>query len=141
VHLNDGASLAHLGYPDMRVPISYALYFPERLDTPIETLDLAQVGSLTFERPDTAAFPCLELARDAAGEGGTAPCTLNAANEVAVHAFLGRRIAFMDIPRVIEGTLEGAGARPVHSFEDLYEADAEARRLASDLVDRLGVAA
>jgi 1-deoxy-D-xylulose-5-phosphate reductoisomerase len=139
VHLNDGASLAHLGYPDMRVPISYALHFPERVDTAIEPLDLAQVSSLTFERADTAAFPCLELAREAAAEGGTAPCTLNAANEIAVHAFLGRRIAFLDIPRVIEGTLEASGTRPVHSFEDLYEADAEARRLAGELADRLAV--
>jgi len=141
VHLNDGASLAHLGYPDMRVPISYALFFPERADTPIESLNLAEVGTLRFERPDTATFPCLELAREAAAEGGTAPCTLNAANEIAVHAFLGRRIAFMDIARVIEGTLESAGARPVHGFDDLYEADAEARGLAGDLVDRLAVTA
>jgi 1-deoxy-D-xylulose-5-phosphate reductoisomerase len=111
------------------------------VDTPIEHLDLAQVGRLTFERPDTAAFPCLELAREAAGEGGTAPCTLNAANEIAVHAFLGRRIAFMDIPRVIEGTLESVGACPVRSFDDLYEADADARGLAAELVERLAVTA
>ena len=141
VHLNDGASLAHLGYPDMRVPISYALYFPERVDTAMAPLDLAEVGSLTFERPDTSAFPCLELAREAAAAAGTAPCTLNAANEVAVHAFLGRRISFMDIPRVIEGTLESAGTRPVHGFEDLYEADADARQLAAELVQRLAVTA
>src|SRR5205807_3270884 len=86
VQLNDGASLAHLGYPDMRVPISYALHFPERADVAIEPLDLAAVGRLTFERPDTTAFPCLELAREAADQGAAAPCTLNAANEVAVHA-------------------------------------------------------
>jgi len=141
VHLNDGASLAHLGYPDMRVPISYALYFPERVDTAMAPLDLAEVGSLTFERPDTSAFPCLELAREAAAAAGTAPCTLNAANEVAVHAFLGRRISFMDIPRVIEGTLESAGTRLVHGFEDLYEADADARQLAAELVQRLAVTA
>ena len=105
------------------------------------SLDLAAAGRLTFERPDTTAFPCLELAREAADQGGTAPCTLNAANEVAVHAFLGRRLAFLDIPRVIEGTLEAADNRPVRSFDDLYDADAESRRLATDLVDRLAVTA
>jgi 1-deoxy-D-xylulose-5-phosphate reductoisomerase len=141
VQLNDGASLAHLGYPDMRVPISYALHYPERADVEMRPLDLAEVGRLTFERPDTNAFPCLELAREAAREGGTAPCVLNAANEVAVHAFLGRRIAFLDIPRVIEGTLESAGNRPVHTFDDLFDADADARRIAAGLVDRLTVTA
>ena len=88
VHLNDGASLAHLGYPDMRVPISYALHYPERADVPVETLDLATVGSLDFEPPDEDTFACLRLAREAGAAGGTAPCVLNAANEVAVHAFL-----------------------------------------------------
>src|ERR671914_277984 len=74
VHLNDGASLAHLGYPDMRVPISYALHFPERADVPVRQLDLAEVGKLTFEEPDLVAFPCLRLAREAGEAGGTAPC-------------------------------------------------------------------
>jgi 1-deoxy-D-xylulose-5-phosphate reductoisomerase len=141
IHLNDGASLAHLGYPDMRVPISYALNFPERADVPVPTLDLAEVGRLTFEVPDTETFRCLGLARDAAATGGTAPCALNAADEVAVHAFLNKRLAFLDIARVIEGTLDGADNRPVRSFEDLYEADAEARSLASELVDRLAAQA
>jgi 1-deoxy-D-xylulose-5-phosphate reductoisomerase len=139
VHLNDGASLAHLGYPDMRVPISYALHFPERADVPVQTLDLAAAGRLTFEAPDEESFPCLPLAREAAKRGGTAPCTLNAANEVAVHAFLGDRLRFLDIPRVIEGALDEAGARAVGSFDDLYEADADARRIASALVERLAV--
>src|SRR3954471_9370176 len=89
ITLNDGAALAHLGHPDMRVPISYALHHPERVDVPsMRALDLAEVGALTFERVDDEAFPCLRLARDAAALGGTAPCVLNAANEVAVHAFL-----------------------------------------------------
>src|SRR5215211_5948296 len=88
VHMNDGASLAHLGYPDMRVPISYALNHPDRVDVPVRTLDLVELGALTFEAPDLDAFPCLRLAREAAEAGGTAPCVLNAANEVAVHAFL-----------------------------------------------------
>ena len=88
VHMNDGASLAHLGYPDMRVPISYALHHPDRVDVPVRHLDLVELGQLTFEAPDLDAFPCLRLAREAAEVGGTAPCVLNAANEVAVHAFL-----------------------------------------------------
>jgi 1-deoxy-D-xylulose-5-phosphate reductoisomerase len=141
VHLNDGASLAHLGRPDMRVPISYALNYPERVDVPVETIDLASVGSLTFEQPDTDAFRCLSLAREAAAAGGTAPCVLNAANEVAVHAFLGGRLAFLDIPRVIEGALEACPSHPVRDFDDLYDADAEARREGGRLVDRLAVAA
>jgi 1-deoxy-D-xylulose-5-phosphate reductoisomerase len=134
VQLCDGASLAHLGHPDMRVPIAYALHHPERVDVPVPALDLAQVGSLTFEPPDLEAFPALGLAFAAARAGGTAPCVLNAANEVAVHAFLGERLGFMGIPAVIEGTLEQLPARTVHSFESLYEADAEARRIAGELV-------
>jgi len=135
VHLNDGASLAHLGYPDMRVPISYALHHPDRADVPVETLDLAAVGELTFERPDMETFACLRLAYDAARAGGTAPCVLNAADEVAVHAFLGGRIGFLDVARVIEHALEELPARPVRSFEDLYTADAEAREIARQLVE------
>jgi 1-deoxy-D-xylulose-5-phosphate reductoisomerase len=130
VHLNDGASLAHLGYPDMRVPISYALNHPERADVPVPTLDLVDVGELTFEAPDLETFACLRLAREAAEAGGTAPCTLNAANEVAVHAFLGGEIAFAAIARVIEQTLEQLPAQPVRHFSDLYAADAEAREVA-----------
>jgi 1-deoxy-D-xylulose-5-phosphate reductoisomerase len=130
VHLNDGASLAHLGYPDMRVPISYALHHPERADVPVRTLDLAEVGELTFEAPDEATFACLRLAREAARAGGTAPCVLNAANEVAVHAFLRGELSFTGIGRVIESTLSDLPARPVRHFADLYEADAEAREVA-----------
>ena len=141
IHLNDGASLAHLGYPDMRVPISYALHYPERADVPVRTLDLAAVGRLTFEPPDVETFPCLTLARDAAVAGGTAPCVLNAANEVAVYAFLAERLTFPDIARVIEGTLEASGPQPVRAFEDLYNADAEAREHASELVSRMAVSA
>jgi 1-deoxy-D-xylulose-5-phosphate reductoisomerase len=141
VHLNDGAALAHLGHPDMRVPISYGLHYPDRVDVPVPMLDLADVGRLTFEPPDVETFRCLALARDAAATGGTAPCTLNAANEVAVHAFLAEAIRFLDIARVIEGTLEAAEAVPVSSFEDLYEADAEARRTAAALVEGLAVRA
>jgi 1-deoxy-D-xylulose-5-phosphate reductoisomerase len=130
VHLNDGASLAHLGYPDMRVPISYALSYPERVDVPVRTLDLIDVGELTFEAPDTGAFPCLRLAREAAEAGGTAPCVLNAANEVAVHAFLAGDLPFTGIARVIESTLSELPAQPVRHFSDLYAADAHAREVA-----------
>ncbi len=141
VQLNDGASLAHLGLPDMRVPISYALHFPERADVPVPALDLATVGSLNFEEPDTDTFRCLTLARDAALAGGTAPCVLNAANEVAVHAFLAGRLGFLDIARVIGGALEAEEAQVVTSFEDLYEADSHARAHAAQLVDQLAVEA
>jgi 1-deoxy-D-xylulose-5-phosphate reductoisomerase len=130
VHLNDGASLAHLGYPDMRVPISYALHHPERADVPVRTLDLVELGSLTFEAPDEATFACLRLAREAALAGGTAPCVLNAANEVAVHAFLRGELPFTGVARVIESTLAELPARPVRHFSDLYEADGEAREVA-----------
>jgi 1-deoxy-D-xylulose-5-phosphate reductoisomerase len=130
VQLNDGASLAHLGYPDMRVPISYALHHPDRADVPVTRLDLVELGQLTFEAPDTAAFPCLRLAREAAAAGGTAPCVLNAANEVAVHAFLRGDLPFTGIARVIESTLEELPAKPVRHFSDLYEADTQAREVA-----------
>ena len=134
VTLCDGAALAHLGHPDMRVPIAYALNYPERVDVPGRRLDLAEVGSLTFEAPDEDAFPCLQLARDAAEAGGTGPCVLNAANEVAVHAFLGGRLPFMGIPAVIEDTLDRVGAARVHGFDSLYQADAEARRVAGERI-------
>jgi len=130
VHLNDGASLAHLGYPDMRVPISYALNHPERVDVPVRTLDLVELSALTFEAPDLDSFPCLRLAREAAGAGGTAPCVLNAANEVAVHAFLAGELSFTGIPRVIDSTLSELPAQPVRHFSDLYAADAQAREVA-----------
>jgi 1-deoxy-D-xylulose-5-phosphate reductoisomerase len=134
VNLCDGAALAHLGHPDMRVPIAYALHHPERVDVPVRTLDLAELGSLTFEPPDEDAFPCLRIAREAAVAGGTGPCVLNAANEAAVHAFLGGRLPFMGIPAVIEATLERVGAAGVHGFESLYRADAEAREVAAELI-------
>jgi 1-deoxy-D-xylulose-5-phosphate reductoisomerase len=135
VSLCDGATLAHLGHPDMRVPIAYALHHPDRVDVPVPTLDLAAVGSLEFEPPDLDAFPCLRLAREAAEAGGTATCVLNAANEVAVHAFLNDRLDFMGIPAVIETALEQLPARRVHSFDTLYQADADARRLAAETIE------
>jgi 1-deoxy-D-xylulose-5-phosphate reductoisomerase len=134
IQLNDGASLAHLGYPDMRVPISYALHYPERADVPVKPLDLAELGQLTFEAPDEDAFPCLRLAREAGKQGGTAPCVLNAANEVAVQAFLDGELSFNGIADVIESALEAIPARPVGHFSDLYKADAAAREQAAELV-------
>jgi 1-deoxy-D-xylulose-5-phosphate reductoisomerase len=135
ITLNDGAALAHLGHPDMRVPISYALHHPERVDVPsMRPLDLAEVGALTFEHVDNEAFPALRLAREAAAAGGTAPCVLNAANEVAVHAFLSGQLSFLGIPAVIEETLDRLGAKPIRAFETLYEADREARAVAGELL-------
>jgi 1-deoxy-D-xylulose-5-phosphate reductoisomerase len=134
VEVVGGASLAHLGANDMRLAISYAVHHPERVDVPVPHLDLVKLGTLTFEPVDHETFPCLSLARQAARAGGTAPCVLNAANEIAVHAFLGERLAFGEIPRVIETCLERLGASRVHSFETLYAADREARETASGLV-------
>jgi 1-deoxy-D-xylulose-5-phosphate reductoisomerase len=134
IQLCDGATLAHLGYPDMRVPISYALHHPERVDVPVAPLDLVALGRLTFEPVDEDTFACLRLAREAARAGGTAPCTMNAANEVAVHAFLEGRLGFLDIATVIEETLASLPSEGVHSFEALGDADARARRRASELV-------
>src|SRR4051812_6387293 len=135
IQLCDGASLAHLGYPDMRVPISYALHHPERVDVPVAPLDLPALGELTFEHVDEDAFPALRLAREAAVAGGTAPCVLNAANEIAVHAFLGGRLPFLGIAAVIEETLARLGAHPVRAFESLYDADHEARAVAGELIE------
>jgi 1-deoxy-D-xylulose-5-phosphate reductoisomerase len=137
ISLADGAMLAHLGPPDMRIAISYALHGGESAPLPIEPLDLAAVGALTFESVDLEAFPCLRLAREAAKEGGTAPCVLNAANEIAVHAFLEGRLRFLEIPAVIEQTLAELPSEPVLSFESLYAADRRARELAGESVAAL----
>ena len=140
VHLNDGASLAHLGYPDMKMPISYALHMAERADVDVPTLDLASVGELSFEQADTDTFACLRLAREAGEAGGTAPCVLNASDEVAVEAFLAGRIPFTGIPEVIEPTLEAIPGGPVRHFEELFEVDAAAREHARGLIEGLAVA-
>ncbi len=138
VGLADGAMLAHLGPPDMRIAISYALHRGESVELPVAPLDLAQVGELTFEPVDLDAFPCLRLAREAAQAGGTAPCILNAANEMAVHAFLEGRLGFTAIPETIERTLMELPSEPVRDFESLYEADRRARAVASETVASLG---
>src|SRR4051794_21517675 len=129
VRFRDGAALAHLGYPDMRVPISYALTYPERAATPLAPLDLTSL-TLEFSPPDTETFPMLSLARAAGGQGGSAPCVYNAANEVAVAAFLGGRLPFLAIPEVVGETLAVAGADPVRDVDDLVEADRAAREIA-----------
>jgi 1-deoxy-D-xylulose-5-phosphate reductoisomerase len=137
VRFRDGASLAHVGYPDMRVPISYALTYPERAATPVDALDFANGLTLEFEAPDVETFPMLALARRAGESGGTHPCAYNASNEVAVAAFLARRLTFLGIARVVEevlGTVEGAPAR---DLDELIEADGEARRLAEEAVGAL----
>jgi 1-deoxy-D-xylulose-5-phosphate reductoisomerase len=140
IDLIDGASLAHLGYPDMKVPISYALHFPERAGLDVPRLDLAAIGELTFEQPDPETFACLRLAREAGETGGTAPCVLNAADEVAVAAFLDGRIPFTGIAEAIERVLEEMPARPVTHFNDLFDADAEARRRTDEQVQGLTLA-
>ena len=129
VRFRDGAALAHLGFPDMRVPISFALTYPERAATPVEPLDLAGL-TLEFERPDTEAFPLLELGRRAGELGRTYPCAYNAANEVAVAAFLDERLPFLGIASVVEETLATVDGAPARGLADLVEADSEARRLA-----------
>jgi 1-deoxy-D-xylulose-5-phosphate reductoisomerase len=132
VQMNDSALLGHLGPTDMRIPISYALHYPARADSGIEPLDLASVGSLDFEAPDEDTFACLRLAREAGIAGGTAPCVLNAANEVAVAAVLAGALPFAAIAEVIERTLEAMPPQPVGHFAELFAVDAEARERAGE---------
>ncbi len=134
IELNDGAQLAHLGLPDMRVPISYALHFPERADVTVPRLDLAAAGHLDFEEPDVELFACLRLAREAGVAGGTAPCALNAADEVAVAAFLDGRLPFTGIAEVIAEVLDAHPAdpaRPLRAALRVRRRGARARRASS----------
>jgi 1-deoxy-D-xylulose-5-phosphate reductoisomerase len=130
VRFRDGATLAHLGYPDMRVPISFALTYPERAATDVPRLDLAGGLNLEFAAPDLETFPLLALAREAGERGGTYPAVYNAANEVAVAAFLGGRLPFLGIAEVVEEALDAADGAPARDLTELVEADAAARRLA-----------
>ena len=125
----DGGALAHLGFPDMRVPISFALTYPERAPTPVEPLDLAGL-TLEFEAPDLQTFPLLRFAREAGERGGTFPCAFNAANEVAVAGFLKRRLPFSGIAELVERVLAEVEGAPARDLDELVEADAEVRRLA-----------
>lgn len=137
VEFRDGSTLAQLSQPDMRLPIQYALGYPERLEAVGEPLDLAAVGVLHFESPDRQAFPCLDLAYRAGRAGGTAPAVMNAAKEVAVDAFLAGRVGFMDIPRIITAVMEQYDHTSAHSLDVVLEADARARRSARDLLERM----
>ena len=132
----DGSVLAQLGTPDMRTPISFALGWPERMAAPSPRLDLAAIGKLTFERPDTEKFPALALARAALKTGGAAPTVLNAANEEAVHAFLAGRIGFLEVAGVVATALERLGGGTIGSIEDVFEVDAAARRLTVEVISR-----
>jgi 1-deoxy-D-xylulose-5-phosphate reductoisomerase len=136
VRFRDGAALAHLGYPDMRVPISFALTYPERAPTAVEPLDFSSGLTLEFEIPDTETFPMLALAREAGSRGGTYPCAYNAANEVAVAGFLGGRLSFLAIAEVVEETLGAVDGSPAATVEALTAADAEARGVAERLLER-----
>lgn len=138
VWFRDGAALAHLGFPDMRVPISYALTYPERAATPVRPLDLAAGVALEFESADLETFPMLALARAAGERGGSYPCAYNAANEVAVAAFLEGRLPFLGIPELVERALGAVDGAPARDLADLVEADAQARRLAEEALQPLG---
>ena len=134
VEYRDGSVLAQLGHPDMRTPIAHALAWPERIDSGVRSLNLIDIAQLNFERPDPERFPCLRLAYQAAEAGGTAPAILNAANEVAVQAFLDRRIGFTGIPGVIEETLARLPASADVQLEAILVVDAQARKLADSFV-------
>jgi 1-deoxy-D-xylulose-5-phosphate reductoisomerase len=131
VRFRDGATLAHLGYPDMRVPISYALTYPERAATPLPALDLTSL-TLEFRAPDLETFPLLALAREAGERGGTYPCAFNAANEVAVAAFLAGRVAFLDIAGLVGDALAAADGDPARDLDDLLDADRRTRAFAQE---------
>jgi 1-deoxy-D-xylulose-5-phosphate reductoisomerase len=135
VEYADGSMLAQLGAPDMRTPIAQALAWPERFASGVQSLNLIAIGQLDFEPPDYIRFPCLALARAAARTGGTSPTVLNAANEVAVQAFLDGRLNFVGISTVIDKVLQRADSSPVKALGDVLEADAVARRLAVSLIE------
>jgi len=133
----DGSVLAQLGSPDMRIPIAYTLGWPQRVATPAPRLSLADIGTLTFEKPSPERFPAMRLAREALQTGGSATTILNAANEQAVQSFLGLEIGFLDIARVVEETLGRVANGPLDTLEDVYSADATARDIAQDLISAM----
>jgi 1-deoxy-D-xylulose-5-phosphate reductoisomerase len=134
VHYRDGSVLAQLGSPDMRIPIAHTLAWPRRMETTSRRLDLATVGRLDFAAPDLIRFPALRLAREVLQNGGGTPTILNAANEVAVEAFLKKRIGFLDISRIVERVLSQLGAPKADTLDEVIELDATARRIAQDLM-------
>jgi 1-deoxy-D-xylulose-5-phosphate reductoisomerase len=137
VAYRDGSVLAQLGTPDMRTPIAYALAWPERIEAGVKRLNLAAMTDLSFREPDLQRFPCLELAFAAMREGENMPVALNAANEIAVQAFLDRQIRFDQIPRLVSETLERSQRQPVHSVQDVLEQDAIARRAATAILQAM----
>lgn len=137
VEFADGAVLAQLGVPDMRVPIAYAMTYPRRIPTGSKPLDLFSIGTLTFEPGDPVRFPALRLAGECLNAGGAACTILNGANEMAVAAFLRDEIPFGAISRIVEGTLEACGAMPADTLEDIFQADLEARRVAKEIAEKL----
>ena len=134
VHYKDGSVLAQMASPDMRVPIAYGLAWPKRIASGVEPLDLATEEPLQFLKPDLSRFPCLQLGIEAAGERGTAPTVLNAANEVAVEAFLGGEIGFVEIPSIIEAVRSQIPCEPAHSLAIIQDFDRQARRLSKELI-------
>ena len=129
----DGSVLAQLGTPDMRTPIAYALAWPKRMNTPTEKLELHKIATLTFQKPNPKLFPALTLARQALSAGGSAPTTLNAANEIAVDYFLSKRIGFLDITRIVSETLDFISVSNLKNLDDVAEADKEARKIAEEI--------
>ncbi len=132
----DGSVLAQLGTPDMRIPIAYAMAWPERIATPATRLDLAAIARLDFEAPDLARFPCLQLAWDALRAGGSAPCILNAANEIAVAAFIAGQLSFLDIDAVVAATLARVASGPVGCLDEVVAIDGTARAVAREEAEK-----
>jgi 1-deoxy-D-xylulose-5-phosphate reductoisomerase len=145
VEFRDGSVIAQLGSPDMRIPISHCLAWPVRMETPAARLNLAQVSTLSFEEPDMVRFPALALARQALATGGAAPTILNAANEVAVHEFVEKRLGFSGIPALVERTLDAmerrGGTKEPQTVEEALAVDHNARRVAADLLPEIAAMA
>jgi len=130
----DGSLIAQLGVPDMRIPIAYALTYPERLPLDVPKVNVFNIGALTFEEPDVEKFPCLRYASQAGAIGGTMPAVLNAANEITVDAFLREKIAFLDIPRIINRVMDAHAVKALSTLDDAIEADQWARREANTFI-------
>ncbi|HZX49096.1 MAG TPA: 1-deoxy-D-xylulose-5-phosphate reductoisomerase, partial [Nitrospirota bacterium] len=137
VEFRDGSVLSQMGIPDMRIPIAYALSYPERLDLVMQRLDLSKIGMLTFEMPDLKEFPCLSYAFDAIRIGGSMTAVLNSSNEVAVRAFLDGRVEFLDIERIVGDTMLKHTVTPVKDIEDVLMADGWAREEAERMVENI----
>ena len=134
VEYTDGSILAQMGNPDMRTPISYTLAYPDRIPTHVKKLKLSEVKKLTFYEPDFTKFPCLELAYSSLKIKKSAPTVLNAANEMAVEAFLNEQISFLSIPKIVEKTLNKASISSINSIKDVVEIDTESRKIAKEFI-------